>query len=84
MANDIIQLFTNNVGSVVTAAAFIYYLIRRDKEFSQVISNHLAHSQLIQKETNEASKGLTRELQKLGDVIDHMDRRLNGKKKHDT
>lgn len=78
---ELIPLLTNNIGSVVTAGAFIFYLIKRDKEFSTVISNHLDHSNKTQKDTNKASRGLTRELQKLGDVIEHMDKKLNGKEK---
>ena len=80
------QLLTSNIAAIVMAGGFLWYLTRKDKlnketsdGFTKVIENHLHTALNVQKETNKVSKELVRELQKNTDVIQALDKRINGK-----
>ena len=69
------QLFLNQLSAIVMAAAFIFYLIKKDKEtstvfkdFNSTIQNHLKHAL-------KTEVALTKTLQKLCDMISHKDKK---------
>lgn len=66
------QLFIQNIASLATAGAFIYYLIRKDNDnretyecFNKTIQNHLKHSR-------KTEADLAKSLQRLADSIESL------------
>ena len=73
---ELTQVITNNIGSVVTAGAFIWYLSQkakidqtRDESLDRIISNHLDHATAAQNASAEATNKLAVELERLSNKI---------------
>lgn len=73
---ELTQVITNNIGSVVTAGAFIWYLSQkakidqaRDEGFNKIISNHLDHATAAQNTMSESNRQLATELERLSGLI---------------
>lgn len=60
-------------GAVSISLALIWLVARLVKDFKDVITNHISHA-------TEVERQQTKWLQKLVDVIEALDRRLNGKR----
>ncbi len=76
---NIIQLLSNSSGSAVVAALFLWYLIKRDhvaeakdKRINDIINSYL-------KEANKTRKDLTKTIQKNIDVLESLEKKVDGK-----
>ena len=59
-------------GTVFVTVAFLWYLAKRDKDLTKMMSNHLEHQQ-------KSDLKLAKSLQKLTDVIIQFHKAINGK-----
>ena len=73
--NGFENLLTQNIAALAMAAAFLWYLSKKDKElhrsldeFNKTVQNHLSHALKVE-------VGLTKALQKLSDCIVNLKRK---------
>ena len=70
------SLLISNISAVVVTGGFLWYLVRKDKSnkdtydrFSQIIENHLEHSNKVILSSTKADIEIAKSLQRMCDLL---------------
>lgn len=61
-------------GTLGSVVVFIFYLTRRDKDYNEVIQNHMKRSTEVFDKAADANIEVAKQLQRLGDVVSETSR----------